>query len=67
MKVIDVEEYIKAIDEFLDRYTNCKLSDREQGFIDGATYCKHLVRFIAKEKGYEQITLVDYMRDCQWQ
>ena len=67
MKKLDVEEYLQAIDTFIGRYTNCRLSDREQGFIDGVSYCKHLVRFYAKEQGYEQISLDDYMRDCQWQ
>lgn len=47
MKKLDVEEYLQAIDTFLGRYTNCRLSDREQG--------------------YEQISLDDYMQDCQWQ
>lgn len=67
MKKLDVEEYLQAIDTFIGRYTNCRsISDREQGFIDGVSYCKHLVRFYAKEQGYEQISLDDYMRDCQW-
>ena len=62
MKVIDADEYINALEEFLSRYVTCRPNDREQGFIDGVTYCKHVVRFYAKEKGYEQISLDDYMR-----
>lgn len=69
MKKLDIDEYIQALDTFLGRYIcpNCKPNDREQGFIDGVSYCKHLVRFYAKEQGYEQISLDDYMGDCQWQ
>lgn len=68
MKKLDIDEYMQALDTSLGRYTcpNCKPNDREQGFIDGVSYCKHLVRFYAKEQGYEQISLDDYMRDCQW-
>ena len=65
MKKLNAEEYINALDVFLGRYIcpNCKPTDKEQGFIDGVSYCKHVVRFYVKEQGYEQISLDDYMRE----
>lgn len=68
MKKINADDYVKALEDFLGRFTcpNCKPNDREQGFIDGVSYCKNLVRFFANEEGYEQVTLADYMEACQW-
>ena len=62
MKKIDADEYIQALDNFLERYVTCKPNDMEQGFLDGVSYCKHMVRFYAEEEGYEQISLDDYMK-----
>lgn len=68
MKKIDTDGYLQALEAFLSRYVSpcCKPTEKEQGFIDGVSYCKHLVRFYANEEGYDQITLEDYMKDCQW-
>lgn len=70
MMKLDIEEYITALDNFLKRYTcpNCEPNDKEQGFIDGVSYCNGVChRTLNRECNYEpqvqpeQLRLTDFL------
>ena len=45
MSVIDREETVKTFNTFIDRYVDCRMSERDWGFVDGVKYC---IRYIDK-------------------
>ena len=45
MGAIDRDETVKHIKTFKERFIDCKMSERDQGFVDGLDYC---IRYIEK-------------------
>lgn len=55
MSAIDKELTLKALTTFRDRQMGCKLTDYEQGFVDGLGYCIKYIEKFVPEAGMAQI------------
>ena len=56
MTAIDKELTLKALTTFRDRQMGCKLTDYEQGLVDGLGYCiKYIEKFAPEASQMAQI------------
>ena len=65
MGAIDREQTVKHLQEFLSRYTPCRPTDREQGFMDGLSYCIHYINKFAPEANQPAQITFNFMEGDQ--
>ena len=65
-RAIDREETVAHIEDFKSKFTSCRMSDREQGFVDGLDCCIIYIKKFAPDADIAKQIGFDFSQDCQW-
>ena len=65
MGVIDRDETIKSLKTVRERYIDCRMSEHDNGFVDGIDFCIRYIKLVPDAELGKQIGF-DFSEDCPW-